>query len=156
LVNPQNGFLEDVLSEIVGLYSIVSQDGKGVLYSSSGSQGMSLWFLDRNSGDIQSIQKSTLADKCAWANSGKVIIYCAVPKNISFRNLPDEWYQGNISFNDEIWKINLETGETELVVDLEKTSGEIIDVLRLSVKEDYIVLINKLDMTLWGINLKTD
>ena len=156
LVNSQNGVLEDVLSEIVGLYSIVSEDGKGVLYSSSGSQGMSLWFLDRNSGDIQSIQKSTLADKCAWANSGKVIIYCAVPKNISFRNLPDEWYQGNISFNDEIWKINLETGETELVVDLERTSGEIIDVLRLSVKEDYIVFINKLDMTLWGINLETD
>ena len=153
LVNPQNGVLEDVLSTIVGLYSIVSEDGKGILYSSSRSKGISLWFLDRDSGNIQSIQKSTLADKCDWANSEGVIVYCAVPKNISFRNLPDEWYQGNISFNDEIWKINLETGETELIVDLEKTSGEIIDVLRLSVKEDYIVLINKLDMTLWGIDL---
>jgi len=156
LVNPQNGVLEDVLSEIIGLYSIVSRDAKTVLYSSSESRGVSLWSLDRDSGDIQKIQKSTLADKCDFADSGGEIVYCAVPKNISFRNLPDEWYQGNISFNDEVWKINLETGETELVVDLERTSGEIIDVLKMSVNEDYIVLVNKLDMTLWGINLSRD
>jgi len=156
LVNPQNGVLEDALSEIIGLYSIVSRDGRTVLYSSSESRGVSLWSLDRNSGDIGRIPKPTLADKCAFADSEGKIVYCAVPKNISFINLPDEWYQGNISFNDEIWKINLETGEMELVVDLEKTSGEVIDVLRLSVKEDYIAFINKLDMTLWGINLETD
>ncbi len=80
--------------------------------------------------------------------------YCAIPRNLTLRNLPDNWYKGIASFSDDIWRINLETNEAELVMEL----TENIDVVNMKINEtgDYLAFLNKKDMTLWGIDLSLD
>lgn len=145
-----NGSLEEVLHKITGLSSVVSDNG--VLYSSSLSRGVSLWYLNRESGEVIKSPRDTLAEKCVLANEGR-IAYCAVPKSISYTELPDRWYKGLISFSDDLWRIDFDSNETKLVAELSN-----IDVLSLGInKEDnYLVLENKSDLTLWGVDLNQD
>jgi len=153
-LNTSNGFLTTVLSEITGLKSNVSGSGD-IIYSASENNGVSLWLFNQKSGESTEVQKATFAEKCVWANTEDLVVYCAVPKKISFTNLPDEWYMGNIFFSDEIWRIDLDTNEMEKIIDLEKVSGERIDVLEIKINsdDDYLAFTNKVDMTLWGITL---
>ena len=79
------------------------------------------------------------------------MIYCGVPNLIPHLDYPDEWYQGIVSFNDSIWKVNISTGEISLL--LEETNTDIIKPF-LSPNEDYFIFINKKDNTLWSFKLK--
>jgi hypothetical protein len=67
------------------------------------------------------------------------------------------WYQGLITFSDDIWKLNLTTGESRIVASIEKESnGEIIDVINPVINKDdgYLIFTNKIDLSLWGLQLK--
>ncbi len=81
--------------------------------------------------------------------------YCAVPTNIPNGVYPDAWYQGRVSFSDNIWKINVATGETNIISSLPRESSQQIDAMNLKLSDDdsYITFINKTDLTLWGLNL---
>ena len=97
-----------------------------------------------------------MAEKCVW-NKLNTLIYCAVPKNTTFANFPDSWYQGEISFEDQIWEINLENQNTKLLLNpVLLNGGEEVDGIKLSLdkNEDYLLFVNKKDSILWGYNLK--
>jgi len=146
-----DGSFTEILSGITGLTTNMAPNGNALLYSVSGTRGVSLWFLDRKTGVSKKVQKDTLPEKCVWANAEEYIVYCAVPQNIRVRDLPDDWYKGNISFTDDLWRINLETDEAKLIISPEES----IDAIQIKISENgnYIVFVNKKDMTLWGINL---
>jgi hypothetical protein len=158
-LNTESGSLRPAIVDIRGLNTNVSRDHSGVLYNRSEDVGISLWFMDTETGERRELSKKTIVDKCVWLNSSEEkIVYCAIPQNISIRSLPDEWYMGNVSFSDNIWKINLETGEEEVVFDKNTGIGRGIDVIKISLNKtnDYLVFVNKTDMTLWGISLSGD
>jgi hypothetical protein len=154
LLDTNNKTLDEALSRIIGLNSIVSRDKNKILYSTSVNKSASLRFLDRETGITKEVGIKTFVDKCVWDESEEDTTYCAVPRDLNFRNLPDNWYKGIVSFSDDIWKINLETEEMELVMEL----TENIDVVNLKINEtgDYLAFLNKKDMTLWGIDLSLD
>jgi hypothetical protein len=65
------------------------------------------------------------------------------------------WYQGTISTDDDIWKIDTKNNSSILIESLENDSGLKIDVIKpiLSTNEQYLVFINKTDNTLWSLDL---
>jgi len=156
LLNTPTSSFKNLLSDIKGLTSLVSPNLKNVLYSQSESRGVSLWLFNTESLEKTKLSFSTLPEKCVWSKNSSEMVYCGIPKNISFRELPDEWYKGGLSFSDEIWKINTETGERELLGDPQELVGEEIDLITLKLNDDdsYLVFVNKKDSNLWGLLLK--
>ncbi len=145
--------LTKVLGEINGLTTLTSPNGKLILY---GDNNLSLNVYNLETMNSFVLGVKTLPEKCVW---GKVsdMIYCAVPKSIGFGDYPDAWYQGEVSFSDQFWKINIKTGNATIISDpatLEE--GEEVDGVKLATdeNENYLFFVNKKDSFLWKLNLK--
>ena len=141
------------LGKINGLTTLASPDGKMVLYGNN-TLSLNLYHLDTNK--TESVGIKTLPEKCVW-NKTSTLLYCAVPRAASGGVYPDTWYQGEISFSDQIWEIDVATGNATTIIDPGTTaSEEEIDGIKLTVdeKENYLFFVNKKDSFLWGLSLK--
>jgi hypothetical protein len=142
-----------ILGKINGLTSLMSPDGKTILY---GDNALSLNLYHTDTNKTEPVGIKTLPEKCVW-NKTNSLLYCAAPKNVSGNNYPDTWYQGEISFSDQIWKVDLATGNATIVVDPSTTTvGEEIDGIKLAIDdgENYLFFVNKKDSFLWELKLK--
>jgi hypothetical protein len=142
-----------ILSGINGLTTLGSPDGKLVLYSDD-TLSLYVYHMDTKVSDLLGVK--TLPEKCVWS-SGNTAIYCTVPKSIAGGTYPDSWYQGEISFSDQIWKIDIKTGNTTMLIDpITISGGADIDgtKLMLDTGENYLFFVNKKDSYLWEFALK--
>lgn len=150
-----SGNLTKIMGGVAGLTVLPNKDGTAYLGAGSPG-GVVKLFSYIVKGEKQTILSlSTLPEKCVWANKDKLVAYCAVPQSMPNSTYPDVWYQGRISFVDDIWKINVSTGETNLISSLQKESGQNIDATNMKLSDDdtYLTFINKSDLTLWGLDL---
>jgi hypothetical protein len=141
------------LGGINGLTTLASPDGKLVLYGDN-NLSLNLYHTDTKASDTLGV--NTLAEKCAW-NKTSDVIYCGVPKNAGGGNYPDTWYQGVVSFSDQIWKIDTKTGNATIVADpITIQGGEDTDSIKLALDdgENYLFFVNKKDSFLWELGLK--
>ena len=153
LLNTETKSLNKVLSNINGLTTLTSPDGKLVLYSGG---DLSLNIKDLAKRSVVSTGARTLPEKCVW-NSTSTTLYCAVPKYTEGVDYPDSWYTGETSFNDEIWKIDTISGNATFITDPSQLKeGEDTDGIKLAVddSENYLFFINKSDSSLWELILK--
>lgn len=92
----------------------------------------------------------TLPEKCVWSKTSTSTVYCAIPWSFGSEPVPDGWWKGKVSFDDSIWKIDVNTGDALSILE-----GGAFDVIHpiLSVKEDYFFFINKKDSMLWSLRL---
>jgi hypothetical protein len=95
-----------------------------------------------------------LAEKCVWSSLNKYVAYCAVPSNVPIGNYPDDWYQGNVSFVDNIYKIDLSLPSMQLLYSLPTDQNIDATSPSLDQKENYIFFTNKNDYSLWGLKIK--
>ena len=108
----------------------------------------------------------TLPEKCDGLNG---IFVCGVPKSIPSETasghttlFPDSWYQGDISFDDVIIKVNAATGEKKLLLSPDAyetkllSNNAIFDVIhpRISADGEYFFFVNKYDGSLWMLRLE--
>ncbi len=152
-INPDKKDFNKILGGIRGLTTLTSPNGKLVLYSNN---NLALSVHDVNTGNSISLGKKTLPEKCTWGKNSDVI-YCAVPKFINQAGYPDAWYQGIISFSDEIWKIDTQSGSGSMISDpVSVTGGQDIDGIKLALdaSENYLFFVNKKDSYLWELSLK--
>ena len=80
-----------------------------------------------------------------------------MPKSIATTLYPDAWYQGEVSFSDQIWKIDIQNGTAAMIADpITIAAGEEIDGIKLALdqSENYLFFVNKKDSFLWELNLK--
>ena len=146
--------LTPLLSTKEGLDVLWSPTGEHILYSQTEKQGrvLGLFNLTHKDNALVTFPFATLPEKCTWSNTSKErVLYCGVPQTTpSTAHLPDEWWQGTVSFNDEIWKINLDTKERQLIWPV-----SMLDAVHmfLSVNDEYLFFINKKDGFLWSIKL---
>jgi hypothetical protein len=81
-------------------------------------------------------------------------LYCATPAVAPEGVYPDDWYQGLVSFSDNISQIDTVTG---LQTDIYQTSPKYppLDIYTPALSPDsrYFVFINKTDLTLWAYKL---
>jgi len=154
-VNTQDGVLRKVLGDLWGLNVLISSQTNKVVYSRITRNEPVLGFYDMSTGEDINLQIKTFADKCVWGKKDSGIIFCSVPNYIPNGTYPDNWYQGEVSFADNIWKIDLETGMSTMIYDLASDSLS-IDAVSLSIsdKDDFLVFTNKIDLSLWGLILE--
>jgi len=155
----KNYNFHQVLGNINGLTTLTSPNGKLVLYSDDGL-ALKVYHPDTKVSDVLGVK--TLAEKCVW-NKTNDAVYCGVPKSIADGQYPDSWYQGEVSFSDQIWKIDIKTEKAIVIADLtavggpaSPAGGEDIDSVKLMLDdgENYLFFVNKKDSFLWELGLK--
>lgn len=152
--NNGTGDNQYILGDKYGFTTLVSPDGKKVLYSEIQEDLLQTSIYDIASKTIVALTQSTISDKCAWTADSKKI-YCAIPQQLALAPYPDAWYQGTTSFGDNIWSIDPETGEFDVVVALQDQVTDKIDAYNLKVSADqkYLLFQDKYSLTLWKYDL---
>lgn len=152
LISPSGAF-ERVVGPLRGLTILPSPSGEQVLYSHvSSGRAAQLAVVSVATREVITFPLSTFTEKCAWA--GESIIYCAVPTSLS-GSLPDEWYQGVVSFTDRIWMIDLDARTASLEFDPKTVADVEVDAVSVAVDPyaDAFVFVNRKDGSLWIYNL---
>ncbi len=149
-----SGTVKKVLGGVPGLTTLANPSLSTVAYSNDTAR---LYFYTIKTGSSQGAFVNTLSEKCVWSTKEKNIIYCGIPTSIPEGTYPNNWYQGRVSFTDDIYKINAVTGLGQLIVSLTGAYKQSIDVINpiLSDSENYLLFTNKKDSTLWSYKLST-
>jgi hypothetical protein len=154
--NPQTYSMDRILGDVTGLSTVTNKDASLVAYSYSENGFFYLNVYDVANRISRNFKIATLADKCVWGNSYTKILYCAVPRIINQNNYPDAWYQGLVSFSDDIWMIDTETGNNEQLYNIGSNEKADIDVfdMKISLDDQYLSFSDKNDLSLWLLKIK--
>ena len=137
------------------------------LTATANSLGTRLIYSYLDSGQTKSVTKnlqnnstleilpSTLAEKCIWSTKQTDVVYCGVPAIAMGKNEPDGWYQGRTFFSDKLWSFDTKSEIAQVVSEPKAEFDLDLDISepKLSPSEDYLVFVNKRDLTLWAIKL---
>jgi len=153
IFNSQTDKFEELLTEKLNLSALVASNSN-VLYSENSGIKPVLFLYDKQSGISAELGFVSFPEKCVWSEDN-LSIYCAVPRGILSKSSLDEWRKGKISFTDDIWKIDVATLATTLLISPTEELGVALDIIKPMVNsaENYLVFINKKDYSLWGLRL---
>ena len=143
-----------ILGDKYGFTTLVSPDGKKVLYSEIQEDLLQTSIYDIQTKTTIALTQSTLSEKCTWTADSKKI-YCAIPQKLAIAPYPDVWYQGSTSFSDNIWSVDPITGEFDVVIALQDQVTDPIDAYNIKVSADskYLLFQDKYTLTLWKYDL---
>jgi hypothetical protein len=123
-----------------------------IAYSPSSRVGL---LQDLHTLDVKTVKDTawpvkTIAEKCVFGK-GAAALFCAVPRTLPARDLPEAWFQGKVSFSDTIVRMNLGTVKAEQIFD----EGD-YDATGLVVSDDgkRVFFIDKKTGFLYGISLE--
>jgi Tol biopolymer transport system component len=155
LISTASGDVQKLLGNVPGLVTLVSPDASEVLYSSQSDAGSQMALYNVKSGSAVAITPTTFPEKCVWSKKDATVVYCAVPENSLSGTSLTQWYMGGISFSDDIWKYDLKQNTSSIIERLANDAGQQIDVEKptLSASEQYLIFTNKIDGTLWSLDL---
>jgi len=148
--------VSQVLGGIPGLTAIANPDLSDYIYSASTFNGFVTHVYKPSTNFDATTSITTLPEKCAWSTVNVNIAYCAVPTSIPQAGYPESWYLGDVSFSDNIWKLDLKAGtSTEILNFSQQSGGQSADMIDLSVSQGdrYLIFTNKKDNILWGYRL---
>jgi len=154
-VDPATGASEKVLEAVPGLVALVNPRGTRILYSTSGGGDLDLRALNLATGEDRPLELKGLPDKCAWSRVDEATVYCGAPDRFFRGGYPTNWYQGLISFTDNLWRIDVDTERYDFLFD-SATEPQRFDAYRLTVSpnDEFLVFANKQDLTLWSLDLR--
>ncbi len=146
-----SGFLSRIGSSTLALTTLPNTDGPSVVFGSVAQTGMGLFLYNTATKQTTPLHIGTLPEKCTWG--GATTLYCGVPNNV-VQNLPDDWYQGVVSFSDTLWKTDTTTSLSEFVLDPLALVSEGLDMTSFDVSPDgnFLSFINKKDGSLWLVD----
>ncbi len=104
--------------------------------------------MDLDSNTSSNLNFSFLPEKCAFYESG---LLCGLSNTAYNSESPDSWYSGEVSYSDDLWYTDFNTGESSFVTGLETESGRPLDVVKPAIASDgsAAYFINKTDQSLW-------
>lgn len=152
-ISRSSGAFSRILGPFPGLSVLPSPDGKNLIYSYTSGGTYYLRLYNVASHTSTALPLATLAEKCAWPASGQSV-YCAVPTNLA-GNLPDDWYQGAVTFTDRIWRIDLSERTATLVLDPNQIGKIAVDAVALTTdpNEDVLIFMDKHSGALFAYDL---
>ncbi len=147
----------DLYGGRTGQKAVFSSVSRGSFVSSLWTdQGLQLFSGDTLGGKTHLYTVATLADKCASSLLGKYF-FCFVPNVIPLIpfGLPDDWYKGQVSFNDSLYVLDTVKYEENKLSRLETDTGEEMDIAKpiMSKRDLYIAFTNRLTNELWAGNI---
>ncbi len=140
-----------IIGKIKGLLALVSPDAEKIIYSESPAKTLKTKVFNVKENEHLTLGLITLPDKCVWSKKNGNLAYCGAPLLVPSADYPDDWYQGLVSFDDSIYKIDVSTGQTDIL--LQDSKSDIIKPF-LTADENYFIFINKKDGTLWSLKLE--
>ena len=153
-LNAASGSLGKILGPLRALAVMPDASGTWVFYSYNDgpvrSAGKNL-----RTGAEAGTSPATLAEKCVWSGKKAGILFCGAPVDDIGGAEPDSWYRGGTNFSDRLWKFDLNQEIAQVLSEPSSAFGIDLDVIKplLSPSEDYLIFINKRDMTLWAFRL---
>lgn len=156
LLDTARGTVQKILGGNGGFTTKTSPGGEYVLWSEDEKNSYQTLLFKRKSKISALFPLRTLPEKCMWSSNNSSRVFCAAPVTIPQGDYPDDWYQGVISFSDNLWEVNVENGAVSLLSRLEEQAGEEVDAINpfLNKDESYLFFTNKKDESLWGLRLK--
>jgi hypothetical protein len=153
-LNVTTGLFTEI-ADGLGLTTNTNSDGSLVLETTATDGGIATNLYTVKTSTTSPFPLSTMAEKCTWSKKTTTAIYCAVPSNIPNASYPDDWYQGTVSFADDLWKIDTKTGSTKLLLSLSPVAHTNIDATELSLSPDehFLYFINKNDGSFWSLDM---
>lgn len=151
-----NGLLSKIIGPLNALSIKPNASGTKIVYSYQEAGELRSLSLDIASGRTMIISPATFAEKCVWGALEDEFVFCANPINTPGFNDPDSWYQGKSTFSDRIWEFDTEQEIARVIIDPKATYGLDIDAIdiKLSPLEDYLLITNKKDYSLWVLRLE--
>jgi len=152
VLNTANLGLTKLIDGLFGLEALWSPDGNNLIYSYTDQNGQNPKLSIYKKGVSKNINNiSTLIDKCVWTKDS-INIYCAVPQSWppDSMTLPDDYYKNTFLTTDDIWEINTETSEKNLIL---QGAGDILS-LGVNSNNTSLILISKNSRFLYQLNLK--
>jgi hypothetical protein len=144
----ENGFGADYLWDKSGDHILVSQSDV------RGGYKMRLAVMNSKGGEYNNLDIPTFITKCAWSKDGKTIYY-ALPGGIPEKSiLPNDYKNGKFKTADTFWKVDIETGKKERLLETDEITGT-YDTKNIFLNEDESLLffVNKIDDKLYKISL---
>lgn len=143
-LNLKNKNFTRALGELKGLAVIANSAADKIIYSTTADRRSRLFLYDLKTKQGNELPIATLAEKCAWS-ADNMFIFCAVPRSWPAGAYPDDWYTGEIVFQDEVWKLNIKTGETQRLKTSENQIANEFDGENLIINQtnSLLFLINK-------------
>ncbi len=150
-----SGHFSRIAGPLFGLIALASPSGKWVLVSYSAGGALLTELANTATGEIVPLPVATIADKCVWTADDSAL-YCGIPVSppTGF-SYPDDWYQGAVSFNDRVWRIQVSGRYAQLVLDFSKETGGSLDLIAPAVDpaNTLLTFVNKNDGALWSYSL---
>lgn len=149
------GELNKILKGSNGFQAKINQNGDKLIVSQYENQILKTYLYNIESGEKISLTNTYLPDKCT-SSQESTLFYCAGSVNPETTTYPNDWYKGLISHNDNIWQIDTETGTETSLTGWTTNNGLDVYQLRLDTTEDFLVFINKKDLSLWSFDLREE
>lgn len=145
------GSFEKITGPRLGL--LFSTNGQYLLLAESDRDNKTIYnsTVDLKTKEVTQIGTKIVPEKCAWSKKEKGVAFCALFDPFPSALMPDDWYKGKILFADSVAKINFsEPAITKIEFE------EFIDVYKpfLSEDEQELFFINRVDGTLWAMELQ--
>lgn len=131
-----------ILGNINGLESLVSHDGKKVIFTKnepSGELTTILYDIENKKSKVLNI-KTFPYEKCTWTKDDATI-FCLVPKTFPTKISIDDWYKGLISFSDNIFSIDVDNSRSFLERNID-TNLDFVSV-KINKNESSLVMLDK-------------
>lgn len=154
-VNKNTNVVTKEIGDVPGLLSVISPNEKWILYSQSSGNSIDTYAFNQETGDLLTLGIKTLAEKCTFSNTNEDIVFCGAPNQPERVAYPESWYQGAVSFNDNLWKVYLDSNEYDQIIGDREEVDQSFDITNIFVspKDDYVLFINKKDLTLWSVDV---
>jgi hypothetical protein len=155
-INIKTGVVDTALTEVPGVTARTNPTNDRIIFFRTKDGVPLLNMLNLKTKEVSGLQLPTMPEKCVWSKREQMILYCAAPAEVPGVGYPDTWYRGETTYSDVIWKIDIETGAQNIIVIPNEVAGEAIDAvnLTLSPEEDFLLLVDKQDNTLWSVKLR--
>lgn len=138
---PLSGYGLTALSR--GAYSIYGTQSNGTYQT---------YIYNYQTGRVITQLLTFMPEKCVFLSSSIPTAICANSVGGVYDiTIPDNWYQGATSYADELWQIDLTSGEATLVTETITQTGRELDIVNLqtSPNDERLYFMNKNDQTLW-------
>lgn len=144
-----------LVGDTTGLTTLINPDNSWLLYSLARGSELDTFAYNIKTNQTKRLGIKTLPEKCVFSQQDEHLVFCGAtdqPERVAY---PETWYQGLSTFNDNLWKINLETESYEaLLIDREEVPQS-FDMIKLvaSPRDEFILFVNKKDLTLWSVDI---
>ena len=130
-----------------GLSAVGSNEA--VIYSESTVDG----YVTSGHSDTNTLSQpiSVVPEKCVFSPVNTSDAICGASLVTYSNQMPDLWYQGELSISDDLWSLQPSSGSATFLTDVSEEAGQVVDIVNplFNTNGSSIYFQNKIDQTLW-------